>query len=63
MAPETRARIRVIAPFVLAAVCLIAAGWTGPLVTALLTIAAFGLVLDGATTLFARGGGLREYRQ
>jgi hypothetical protein len=63
MAAATRARLRVVLPFVVAAVCLIVTLWTGPLVTALLVIAAFGFALDGATLLFSKGGHLSEYRQ
>jgi hypothetical protein len=63
MAAETRARLRIVVPFVLAAVCLIAAGWTGTLVSALLVLAGVGLFLDGATLLFSKGGGLPGYRQ
>ncbi|HSD79481.1 MAG TPA: hypothetical protein VLB47_02430 [Solirubrobacteraceae bacterium] len=55
--------MRVGAPFVLGSVCLVVADWTGPVLTWVLLIAAFGLILDGATLLFSRGGGLRDHRQ
>ena len=51
------------ASLVLGSVCLVAADWTGPVLTWVLLIAACALILDGATLLIARGGGLRDYRQ
>ena len=60
---ETRARLRIAIPLVLAFVCLIAAGWTSSLITAVLVFAGVGLFLDGATLLFSRGGGMGEHRQ
>jgi hypothetical protein len=63
MAAETRARLRVGVPFVLAAACLIVAGWTSAAVTAVLLVVAFALVLDGATLVFSKSGRLGEYRQ
>ena len=55
--------MRVGAPFVLGSICLVVAGWTGPVLTWILLIAAFGFMLDGATLLFSRGGGLSDHRQ
>jgi hypothetical protein len=63
MSPETRARLRIAIPLVLAAVCLIVAGFTSTLVTAVLVFAGFGLFLDVATLLFSRGGRIGEHRQ
>jgi hypothetical protein len=50
-------------PFVLAAVCLAATTWTGLILTWVMLFAAMALFLDGATLLWSRGGGLRQYRQ
>ena len=49
MSAQTRARLRIAVPFVLCAVCLFVAGYTSPIVTAVLLVAGFGLFLDGAT--------------
>jgi hypothetical protein len=54
---------RVWIPFLVAALCLIAAGWTSPLVSYVLIVAALGGVFDGATVLWSRGANLTEYRQ
>jgi hypothetical protein len=46
--------------------CLIAAFFAGPVVTWLLTLLAFGLILDGATAMWERAGGtgnLSNHRQ
>ena len=50
-------------PFAAAVVCLAAGGFTGPALTLVLTIAALGFLLDGATSLWSKGGGLGDYRQ
>lgn len=50
-------------PFVLAALCLAGTRWAGPEVTWVLVLAAVGFVLDGATLLFSRGGGMGGHRQ
>jgi hypothetical protein len=63
MSAETRERLRIGIPLVLAAVCLIVAGWTSSLVTAVLVFAGFGLFLDAATLLFSRSGHLSDHRQ
>jgi hypothetical protein len=54
---------RVWIPFALAALCLIAATWTGSIVTWVLLLAALCLVFDGATAWFSRGGGMSGHRQ
>ena len=50
-------------PFAAAALCLLGTRWTGPIMTWLLLFAAVGLVLDGATLLWSRGGSLTHHRQ
>ena len=50
-------------PFVLAAVCLAAMTWTGVIMTWVMLFAAIALILDGATLLWSRGGGLSQHRQ
>jgi hypothetical protein len=55
--------MRILIPYALAALCLLVATWTGPIVTWVLLLAALGLVLDGATKWFSRGGGLSQNRQ
>jgi hypothetical protein len=50
-------------PFVLAALCLLATRWTGPVLTLTCMIAAFGFVIDGATLLWSRSGGMAGHRQ
>jgi hypothetical protein len=54
-------RIRI--PFLLAALCLVASNWSGPILTWILLLSAFGLVLDGATKWWSRSGGLSQNRQ
>ena len=56
-------RLRIWLPFAAAALCLVATSWTGPILTWVLLLAAVGLILDGATLLWARGGGLTQHRQ
>jgi hypothetical protein len=54
------------APLAAGFICLLAAAWVGPIVAWLLFIAAFGLILDGATAMFERAGstgGLTNHRQ
>ena len=60
-----RATKRVWLPFLVAALCLLATRWTGPALTMVMLIAALGLVLDGATLMWARSGagGLAQHRQ
>ena len=55
--------MRIWIPLALAALCLLAATWAGPILTWVLLLAAFGLVLDAATLWFSRGGGLWQNRQ
>jgi hypothetical protein len=46
--------------------CLIGAMFAGPIVTWILTLVAFGLILDGATAMWERAGGtgnLSNHRQ
>lgn len=57
------ANLRTWLPFVLAAVCLAATTWTGAILTWVLLLAAIALILDGATLLWSRGGGLTQNRQ
>lgn len=54
---------RVWIPFLLAAICLVATEWAGSILTWVLLLSAFGLVLDGATSWWARSGGLTQHRQ
>ena len=56
--------VRVAAPIACGLGCLVIAGFTGPIAAWLLIIAAFGLILDGATMLLSKGAGgaLREHR-
>ena len=58
-----RANLRLWLPFAAAAVCLAATFLCGPVLTIVLMIAALGLVLDGATLLWSRSGGMSEHRQ
>jgi hypothetical protein len=55
--------MRIAIPLVLAALLLIAASFTGPVLTVVLMVAALCLVLDGALAWWARTGGLSQYRQ
>lgn len=50
-------------PVLAAAVCLLAAGWVGPIGTWLLTIAAFGFVLDAVTISWPAGDNLTKHKQ
>jgi len=54
---------RIWIPFALAALCLVAATWTGAILSWILLVGAFCLVLDGATTWWSRTGGMGSYRQ
>ena len=54
---------RIWIPFVLAALCLAAASFTGPVLTVVLMVAALCLVLDGALKWWERSGGMSDYRQ
>ena len=58
-----RATWRVWLPFVAAALCLAGTQLAGPVVTWVLLLVAMGLILDGATLLWSRGGGLSQNRQ
>jgi hypothetical protein len=60
---SVNANRRIWIPFLLAALCLLAATWTGSIVTWVLLLTALGLVLDGATTWWSRSGGLTQHRQ
>jgi hypothetical protein len=55
--------MRIALPLVLAVLCLIAAGFTGAVLTVVLMVAALCLVLDGALAWWARSGGMSQYRQ
>jgi uncharacterized membrane protein len=53
-------------PLAAGLLCLVAAGFVGPIVAWLLIIGAFGLILDGATAMWERAGGtgnLTTHRQ
>ena len=50
-------------PFVMAALALLGTRWTGPVLTMVLMIAALGLIVDGATLLWSRSGGMAHHRQ
>ena len=54
---------RIWLPFAGAALCLVATTWSGPILTWVLLLAAVGLILDGATLLWSRSGGLTQHRQ
>jgi hypothetical protein len=58
-----RATWRLWLPFAAAALCLAGTQLAGPVITWVLLIAAMGLILDGATLLWSRGGGLTQNRQ
>jgi hypothetical protein len=61
-----RRKLRYALPMIAAAVCLIAAVWTGPIVAFILIMAAFILLLDAATAMFesaGRTGTLEDHRQ
>ena len=55
--------MRIWLPFVAAALCLVATTWAGAILTWVLLVAAIGLILDGATLLWSRSGGLTQHRQ
>lgn len=54
---------RLWSPFVIAALCLLVASFCGPVLTVVLLICALGFVIDGATLLWSRSGGMSGYRQ
>jgi hypothetical protein len=54
---------RIWLPFAAAALCLVAASWSGAILTWVLLIAAIGFVLDGVTLLWSRSGSLRDHSQ
>ena len=58
-----KARRRIWIPFALAAACLVAATWAGPVLTWVLLLSALGLALDGATKWFSGTGHLEDHRQ
>ena len=58
-----RWKLRVSLPFVAAALALLATRWTGPVLTMVLMIVALGCVVDGATLLWSRSGGMAHHRQ
>jgi hypothetical protein len=58
-----KATRRIWIPFALATLCLLAATWTGSILTWVLMLTALGLVLDGATKWFSHAGTLDEHRQ
>jgi hypothetical protein len=55
--------IRYWGPIVAGFICLIVGLWVTPIIAWVLLIAAFGLILDGATALFAQAGDLTQHRQ
>ena len=58
-----RPKLRLWLPLIGAAVCLVVAGFVPPLPGHVLVMAAFGLFLDAATSLWPKGDGLTKYRQ
>jgi hypothetical protein len=59
-------RLRYPGPVVLAIACVVASLWVGPVLTWLLTIAAFALIIEVATAWFESAGGTggtRHHRQ
>ena len=56
-------KLRISLPLVAAALALLATHWTGPVLTMVLMIAAFGFVIDAATLLWSRSGGMAHHRQ
>ncbi len=58
-----KANRRILLPFVLAALCLVATTWTGPTATVILLIAALCLSIEGGTKWFSRTGGMSGHRQ
>jgi hypothetical protein len=54
---------RILIPFALAALCLLAATWAGSVMTWVLLLTALVLVLDGATKWFSGTGRLEDHRQ
>ncbi len=54
---------RVSIPLVLAAFCLLASGWVGPIVGWLLVMAAFGFVLDAVLSMVPLAGNMESHRQ
>ena len=58
-----KATRRIWFPFALAALCLLAATWTGSVLTWILLLIALGLVLDGATKWFSGTGHLEDHKQ
>ena len=54
---------RLWSPFVFAALCLLVASFCGPVLMVVLMICALGFVLDGATLLWSRSGGMAGHRQ
>ena len=58
-----KATRRIWTPFALAALCLLAATWAGPVLTWVLLLSALGLIVDGATKWFSGTGRLEDHRQ
>ena len=58
-----RWNLRLALPLVAAALALLATQWTGPVLTVVLMIAAFGFIIDVATLLWSRSGGMAHHRQ
>ena len=54
---------RVVAPLLAAVLCFFAGGYTGPVLTLVLTVVAFGFIMDAVTLLWSRSGGLSQHRQ
>lgn len=56
--------LRVILPFAVAAVALVIASlWAGAVLAWILAFVAIAGIMDGATLLFSRGGGMSGYKQ
>jgi hypothetical protein len=61
----TRSRVRCYSPLVIAGVCLTVAQSTSPVVSYVLTIAAFVLFFEGGLSLYERanGGSMKDFQQ
>jgi hypothetical protein len=58
-----RWKLRIALPLLAAALSLLVTRWTGPVLTVVLMIVAFGFVIDVATLLWSRSGGMAHHRQ
>ena len=62
----TRSRVRCFTPLVIAAICLTVAQSVTPIVSYVLTIAAFVLFFEGGLSLYERvshAGGIKDFHQ